>query len=320
MESGEKTATMRGVSWRAAAVVLCLTLNGYSVAAFGTKGSAAFRIVHRANRLFVATRDASVAAMNETSVNDFSIEHVVTFDPVEWQQYETTVRTVMNNGRLVKHKDKPEDVSRAFEYLLHNQSILQAPILVLHENDSRAFMNQQKQNFLAQANLTEAQHELAMRTLTYLGDLCAKKQTPEPLIVAWHKLKEAGMVPRENCISTYMYALSLSNHTSTTTAQVATFHDLFYEPNEKTVTLRIKSMIADKNAAGAEELLSCSFGNGEWKKLRTYVPVLELYCNQGDMTSALRLYRQMQQLSRVHFEPDTYALLIGALAEQGYFR
>lgn len=38
------------------------------------------------------------------------------------------------------------------------------------------------------------------------------------------------------------------------------------------------------------------------------------------MGSALRLYRQMQQSPGVIFEPDAYALLIGALVENGYFR
>lgn len=259
--------------------------------------------------------------MNETSLNDLSLEHqdqdeVFPFDPALWKEYETTVRTVMESGRLVKRKEKPEDIERAIDYLLSNRSFLSPPPLSISSRDA---MNAQKLEFISEANLTEIQHEFAMRTLTYLGDHCAKKQTPTPLLVAWHKLKEAGMVPRENCISTYMYVLSLQN-SSDLTAQVATFHDLFYEPNEKTVTLRIKSMIANEDAAGAEELLRGSVGNGEWKKLRTYVPVLELYCRKGDMTSALRLYRQMQELSRVHFEPDTYAFLIGTLAEQGYFR
>ena len=239
------------------------------------------------------------------------------FAPSEWQEYETTVRTVMDQGRMMKRKDKPEDVSRAMEYLLSQRSFLPAPILTT--KDSRDCMSQQKENFLSTVNLTETQHELAMRTLTYLGDHCAKKRSPTPLFVAWQKLNEAGMVPRENCISTFMYALSLSN-TTDITAQVATFHDLFYPPNEKTITLRIKSMIASKDAAGAQALLQRSISeHGEWQKLRTFAPVLELYCSEGDMASALRLYRQMQDLSRVHFEADTYALLIGALAEQGYF-
>jgi len=293
-----------------------LSLNASYITAFGTVSRPAF---HREHSLSVFMGGSSIAMTNEASVHDILPDENAEFpfDANEWQEYETTVRAVMSHRRIVKRKDDPEDVSRAMDYLLSNQSILPAPTIV--SEDSRGAMNQQKHEFLTKANLTEAQHEFAMRTLTYLGDHCAKKQTSTPLMVAWHKLKEAGMVPRENCISTYMYALSLSN-TTETTAEVAAFHDLFYEPNEKTTTLRIKSMIAANDALGAEELLRKSVGSGEWKKLRTYTPVLELYCNQGDMTSALRLYRQMRELSRVRFEPNTYALLIGSLAEQGYFK
>lgn len=271
------------------------------------------------NGLSVAVRDTSVVTTNETFMDEVSPAEapLIPFAPSEWEEYETTVRTVMDQGRMIKRKDTSEDVWRAMEYLLSQRSFLPAPILTTI--DSRDCMNQQKNNFLSATNLTETQHELAMRTLTYLGDHCAKTRTPTPLIVAWQKLNEAGMVPRENCISTYMYALSLSNTTDITT-QVATFHDLFYPPNEKTITLRIKRMIASKDAVGAQELLQQSISeHGEWQKLRTFVPVLELYCSKGDVASALRLYRQMQDLSRVHFEPDTYALLIASLAERGYF-
>lgn len=301
-------------------------MNPPCIEAFGTlTRRPTFRIHGRENGgLFVAVGDDTTSAVslrNDTSPLTQQADTTLPFDGVEWQEYEMMVRTVMDNRRIMKRKDKPEDVAAAMAYLLTNHSIVEPPNLasLSLETDARACMLQQKQDFLLQANVTELQHEFAMRTLTYLGDYCAKNRKPTALLVAWHKLVEAGMVPRENCISTYMYVLSLLSDNTNAVTQVATFHDLFYQPNEKTVTLRIKSMIGNNNAAGAEELLRTSVTDGEWKKLRTYTPVLELYCNQGDMYSALRLYRQMQALSRVHFEPDTYALLIGALAEQGYF-
>jgi pentatricopeptide repeat protein len=265
----------------------------------------------------------TMPVVNETCVDDCSVSQeenkaLSQFDPIEWQEYESTVRALVDSGQMLKKKDSPEDFSRALHYLLDNRSIL--PVPTLREPDFRSAMMEQKKRFFQAANMTKYQHELAMRTLTYMGFHCAKQRTPTPLIVAWYKLKEAGMIPRENCISTYMYVLSLQD-TSSSTGEVATFHDLLYEPNEKTITLRIKSMIAKEDAATAEQLLgSLPNSDGEWKRLRTYVPVLNLYCKQGDMASALRLYRQMRELPRVHFEPDTYALLIGALAEHGCFR
>lgn len=298
------------------AVLLSLVLNAPCMKAFLNKGAPFIHSRFRDDRLFAVMTRASIV-MNDTPLKDAN--QAFPFNSAEWQEYEATVRAVMENGRLVKRKDKSEDVERAIDFLLCNRSILPSPPIMCVP-DSRESMMEQKVDFLSKANLTETQHEFAMRTLTYLGDHCAKKQMPNPLLVAWHKLKESGMVPRENCISTYMYVLSLDSSSSDIATEVANFHDLFYEPNEKTITLRIKSMIANENAAGAEELLQGSVGNGEWKKLRTYVPLLEMYCRQGDMTSALHLYRRMQEQSRVYFEPETYALLIGTLAEQGWFR
>jgi pentatricopeptide repeat protein len=134
-----------------------------------------------------------------------------------------------------------------------------------------------------------------------------------------------------------------SSDASFAAEQVATFHDALFEPNEKTVTLRIRTMTANDDAAAAEALLEsipvslnyvcvhCCYVSAfltdhrnlqscGWKRLRTYLPILTLYCNNGDMSSALRMYRRMQETSEVIFEPDTYALLLGSLAENGYFR
>lgn len=55
-------------------------------------------------------------------------------------------------------------------------------------------------------------------------------------------------------------------------------------------------------------------------KLRTYLPILELYCEKGDIGSALGLYKRMRHASGVHFNAENYSLLISAIAERGYFR
>lgn len=203
-------------------------------------------------------------AVHETSVGDLNVAHdeqeEAPFDPAVWQEYELTVRALVNTGstrnkgrkKVVLKKDTPEDWSRAVEYLLDNRSYL--PVPALSGSDFRAVASVQRENFLAAANMTMEQHGLAMRILTYMGDKCAKEGTPEPLCVAWYKLREAGMTPRENCISTYMYATSLSD--SPVSGEVAAFHDLLFQPNEKTITLRIKYMIAKQDAAGAEKLLA----------------------------------------------------------------
>lgn len=206
--------------------------------------------------------------VNETSLDDCCVSQeertLSPFDPLEWQEYESTVRAVVDMGRMTTKKDSPEDFFRALDYLLDTRSIL--PIPSLTEQNFRSAMVEQKQNFLAAVNMTKKQHELAMRALTYMGDHCAKQRAPTPLNVAWYKINEAGMIPRENCISTYMYVLSLQD--TSLTGEVATFHDLFYGPNEKTITLRIKSMIAKGDAAAAEQLLGSLPVRCVWTLLR----------------------------------------------------
>jgi hypothetical protein len=71
----------------------------------------------------------------------------------------------------------------------------------------------------------------------------------------------------------------------------------------------------DKEGSGGQQL----------KRLRTFLPVMEHYCSSpssvgGDTSSILRLFRQMQRSSGVHFDADTYAAIIGALARNGVFR
>eukprot|EP00521_Asterionellopsis_glacialis_P010453 CAMPEP_0195309974 /NCGR_PEP_ID=MMETSP0707-20130614/39008_1 /TAXON_ID=33640 /ORGANISM="Asterionellopsis glacialis, Strain CCMP134" /LENGTH=710 /DNA_ID=CAMNT_0040374279 /DNA_START=82 /DNA_END=2214 /DNA_ORIENTATION=+ len=249
--------------------------------------------------------------------NDVAIGQLM--DDDLWKEYDETFREVVQTGRVMK-KDTKEDMAGAIEYLATNAPIVTTDVSLFDldtASDHRDAFKAQRQNFLDQTNFTSAQYDFIGRTLTYLGDFCAKRRLVGPLKVAWHKLKETGTVPRENCISTYLYVLSL-DETSDLSAEVAAFHDLVYEPNEKTLSLRVKSLVGKGDATGALEMLNSL--TEEWKKLRTYLPILSLFCARGEMASALRLYEQMRNSPGVHFDPDTYTIILGALAEQGYFR
>jgi hypothetical protein len=102
---------------------------------------------------------------------------------------------------------------------------------------------------------------------------------------------------------------------------VAIVRDLLYQPSEATVFLRIKSLIVDGDAAGAEQLLaSLSNERGDAvKRLRTFAPILQHYCEIGDLPSALRVYREMEQSPGAHLNSETYALLLSTLAKRGWF-
>ena len=55
-------------------------------------------------------------------------------------------------------------------------------------------------------------------------------------------------------------------------------------------------------------------------RLRTYLPVLRLYCEQGEISSALKLFKRMRDTPTVLLEPENYVLVLSAIAENGYFR
>lgn len=212
-------------------------------------------------------------------------------------------------------------------------------------------VEQHKNVFLKHVKFTLAAHDYCGRCLVYLADFCAKKQLPVPCVPAWHKVRECGFAPRDNAVSTYLYVLAMPDDAPAgvnglddaknqlriqqqeACLDVAIFHDLLYAPSEKAVTLRIKALIAKGEVKAAEQILALlpdkkgvtagensgpSLSTG--KRLRTYVPILQQYCDSGDVMSALRLYREMKIADGVYLNAETYAMVIAAAARHGWFR
>jgi len=155
-------------------------------------------------------------------------------------------------------------------------------------------LNIQRQVFLETIPLNEKQYTQASIALHLIGNMCAKRARSLPLDVAWEKMKEAGMCFDKVALNSYLYSCTvyvgrrksgpytsgsgdsildmLGSAPSRTSApkladdkdeeyvvnlpeEVATFHDLLYEPSEESVTIRIKALVAKGNASGAEALL-----------------------------------------------------------------
>lgn len=273
------------------------------------------------SRIF-ATTTGTVSPSGGSSLNGADSHDDDLFDDDSWQAYYELMREVMEKDRVLK-KRSSEEMQLGQDFLLSNRPWMDIPWLVDSDDDNtRAGMKEQKQRFLDATGLPILQYDYAMRCLTYAGDFCAKRKLSAPVAVAWHKMKESGMIPRENCVSTFMYILGLDDTMSDTCLEVATFHDLLFPPNEKTGYLRIKFLIAKGDAAGAEHILSSIPDKGdaaEWKRLRTFLPILLHYCAVGDMSSSLRLFRQMRDSDGTFLDADTYALIIGAMARLGCF-
>jgi len=253
-------------------------------------------------------------------------------------------------------------------------------------------LKDQKKRFLQSTNLTAAQYDLASNVLCQLGEFCAKMALLTPLEVAWEKIKEAGMIPKEHYMSTFLYVVgnsgcsfllfdtdgsgslatgrrrnSIDGTTTSTTpilhilglqehsldgdtgfstikeastesqqqqqpdddiyvvdlpAEVATFHDLLYEPTEKSISLRVKHLVANGNASAGEALLdymqdivdkksgsseaTAAAADGNSFKLRTYLPVLRAYCDEGNCSAVLKLFTRMRNSPGVVLEPGKF--------------
>ena len=154
-------------------------------------------------------------------------------------------------------------------------------------------LNAQREVFLKKVPLTAKQYQEASIALQQLGNFCAKRAKSLPLDIAWEKIKEAGFRLNTMALNSYLYSCTLyvsrrkggllsslsgdsildiiSSAPATAREsvqeesdqeyhvnlpeEVATFHDLLYEPTEQSLTLRIKALVAKGNASGAEALL-----------------------------------------------------------------
>ena len=249
--------------------------------------------------------------------------HYLPFDEKIWEAYESAINDVISSRRVLK-KDKPETLEEAREFLLSKKCLQSIPSpLVTNGETLEDEIRVQRDRFMEHYNLSRDQYNYVMRSLVYLGDYCAKKQRAPGILVAWEKMKESGILPKQNSLSTYMYILGSDDDCRDTLMEVATFHDIFFSPNENSITLRIKHFIQKNQVDKAEEILSSlkdSDDGTSCKKLRTFLPILEHYCITGNASSILRIFQEMQKSPGVYFDSESYALVIASLAKFGHFR
>lgn len=104
------------------------------------------------------------------------------------------------------------------------------------------------------------------------------------------------------------------------TDEIAIFHDLMYQPTEQSINVRVKLFVAQGKAKEAEQLLDAHVTGENALRLRGYSPVLRLYLELGNLSSALKLFKKMKSIATVHLDAETYVHLIAGLAEHGAFR
>lgn len=273
-------------------------------------------------RKFVTLTFSSMSASMSPSVAS------ATTDTTLESSYLSIMEQVIENKRALKKLTK-EDALPAQNLLRCTKSVL-ADMPDSSKADKEAlksFLSSQKTRFIEATGLSYQQYDYYTRCLSYFADLCAKYQTNEPARIGWRKLLESGHMPFENGLTTYMYLFSLDKNDSSLSLQVAEVHDHFFAPNEKTLTLRIKGLTARGHADEAERLLKLQLDpslrkeaeSSDWKKLRTFQPLLAYYCEQRQVDRVLKLFRQMRESPGVYLEPLTYADIIACLAQEGTF-
>lgn len=297
------------------------------------------------------SRMMSSEQQQQQSVDEITTTSLLDVSDDIWGIYHNVMTEVMESRRVMR-KDSIDDIKIVQEYLISKEILSNIPSPITpsiqnhHQNQNQKefyeSMTGQGILFRDHYNFTMEQYQFAFRSLIYFADTCAKRKVGGSVMaIPWQKLKEAGMIPRENSVSTYMYTLSHHSDsseddgTSSSSSisyineildEVAIFHDLLYSPNEKTIFLRMKRFIGKGDIHSAEEILyslpdkSKNDGIGEWKRLRTFLPILEYYCNRGDATSMLRLLKDMRQSPGVILDADAYAMVVGSLAKHGFFR
>lgn len=154
-------------------------------------------------------------------------------------------------------KVSAEAFSEIQDFLFSDESYRQEPLELskMEKGDLRQILSTRKNDFITLTNFTEPQYMLAQRCLITLGSNCAKSKTVAPLVEAWQKIKDSGMILKPNFLSTFLYVLGLEEQYSDISLEVATFHDMLYGSTESSIYLRIKALVAMGDPSRAEELL-----------------------------------------------------------------
>ena len=204
---------------------------------------------------------------NLQGTSQFSIEanQNPAIDQVVFDAYKDVMTDVFSDFPPGKPNKKvtEEEFLQVKEFLLSDNTYSDSPLDVAgddfssgqNNNDLRRVLNIRKEHVLETANFTEHQFDLAMRCIATMASKCAKRKEVPPMIVAWSKIKDTGMRLRPNFLSTFLYVFGLEEEYLHFCFEIATFHDLLYEPTENSVYLRIKALVTMDDPGGAEKLL-----------------------------------------------------------------
>jgi pentatricopeptide repeat protein len=254
-----------------------------------------------------------------------------------WEQYETILKEV-----LERHHQPPQSRKKKREPLheiLREWLWRETPFFDVDtaKDEARQFIPQQQHTFLSKTGTTPAQLEKAQSILFQVSCQCARKGWGWAVQVLWPKVQEAGL-KNDQLLHNLLYLSSLQTRQSSSDPtlsllfhafeeegthdmmnEIAEYHDALYAPVPQSIQARVQGWVDQGDAAAAEQYLQQVNGS-EQVRLRVYTPILKLYLEQGNFPEAIRLYRQMRHtLPLVHFQVETYWLVLSTLASKGYY-
>eukprot|EP00977_Amphora_coffeiformis_P024453 scaffold15910_cov193-Amphora_coffeaeformis.AAC.7 len=220
------------------------------------------------------------------------------------------------------------------------------------KNQLQSEIKKQRDRFFAATGWKEEQYKMLKAALQQAASICAKNGLGEPVELIWLKMKETGVVEK-NAMHTVLHVAATflpgnrrkralygkysggsilqilegasieggcgaEEDLTDIVDEIATYHDLRYEPTEQSLMVRSRLLIAQGNAREAEELLTIHSELTDLH-LRSFLPVLRMYLESGEIESALRVYKKMRELSPVRLDAETYVNLIASIAEHGGF-
>lgn len=272
------------------------------------------RTFEKAARSSLSTLEQPPVAklQKSNSVSGESLEDTILTEEA-WSHYQAIMKIIMNKSKD-KNKHKEEIVAEVDTYVSLNQALLDSTVSFPTDNIHDAWASQRKK-FLDKTGFTAKHMEFLTLYLRLAGDMFAKRQLPEPAVLAWYKVKESGVVPPEKSFSTFTYALGLSEGLKSICLEVSQVHDQMFKPTETSIYLRVKDLITMGNITDAEVLLNQLSDNE--KRLRTFAPYLKWHCDKGNIDEALLLLNQMRKCDGVHLDAETYAILVSAMIRKG---
>lgn len=234
------------------------------------------------------------------------------------QELEQVRRFLLSNETLVPIEPFLQPAPH-HHHTLNTTTLVHNRTLLLHHLQS------QKSTFLATTQWSPSIYAYCQRCLVYMGDMCCRHGLSG--VIPWTKLCAMGATPREATLAAYMYALQGSTSSSSSSwyyLQAVTWHNTLFSVNEKTAYLRMQALVQNGQIDTAEQILTTLSDDPTSEactRLRTYLPLLDYYCNiQPNLTAVRRLYASMQQASGVYLEAETYCGLLRAGGRNGWFK